>query len=416
MESKLIKVLLALQYSFVCLHAFDMCDLAVIGKINFADGIGRQTIGIIDCLKDDLTIDFINTQPQKIINFKDIPERVQPFLTKKTHTHAHVAILEDHLTNGKKNIFTMMPDSTIKIAYTMFSASSIPQDWVNILNKYFDAAVVPDVYFVQAYEDAGVTIPIFVVPLGIYLEDFLQTPLKSTSNTPFVFGCPAAFAERKNHELLIESFAKEFGNNPNVKLIINSRDNLNNLHEKLVEKINKLNITNIELSKKELSWKEYIDFMKSLDCCISISKGEGFSIIPRESLALGIPAIVTNNTAQQTICDSGYVYSVPSEITLPAYYPHLGYKEPIGNHFTSSEAEVRQALRQLYINYSYYLQLANKGREWTKQYLYQRLKHKYLNLVKPQKIFLGQQNKVTSTYLMTNSQKLYQKYKSIKEI
>ena len=44
------------------------------------------------------------------------------------------------------------------------------------------------------------------------------------------------------------------------------------------------------------------------------------------------------------------------------------------------------------------------------QYSWNNLKYRYLNLVKPKKIILGDKNEVTDDYFMTNSKKLYRKY------
>ena len=63
-----------------------------------------------------------------------------------------------------------------------------------------------------------------------------------------------------------------------------------------------------------MEWVKYIEFISTFDCYVNLSKGEGFSIPPRESLALGIPCIISDNTAHKTICDSGLVLPVTSKI------------------------------------------------------------------------------------------------------
>ena len=67
----------------------------------------------------------------------------------------------------------------------------------------------------------------------------------------------------------------------------------------------------------------------------------------------------------------------------------------------------------MYNNYSQYLLKARKARKWVKQYRWQNLKQQYLNLVKPREVILGNQNIITNEYLMTNSKKLYYKYKGL---
>lgn len=171
-------------------------------------------------------------------------------------------------------------------------------------------------------------------------------------------------------------------------------------------------IKNIRLTFGNLSWQEYIKFMTSLDCYISLSKGEGFGITPREAMAFGIPCILSNNTGHRTICNTQLVLSIKSTIPVEAFYPNLS-KKPIGYYFTCRKQDVRNALRAMYNNYKFYLKKAHKGREWVQQYLYSNLQAKYLTLVKPHKVVLGEENRITDDCLITNNKSLYQKYLSI---
>jgi len=152
--------------------------------------------------------------------------------------------------------------------------------------------------------------------------------------------------------------------------------------------------------------------MRSFDCYVSLSTGEGFAIGPRESLALGIPVIITNNTAHKTICQEGFVKSVPSNIIIPGTYYDFENDQK-GYGFDCSIDDAARALKEIYDNYDFYLNKAQKGREWVKQYLKENMTKKYLNLIKPTKILLGNKNIITDDYLMTNSISLYQKYLKI---
>src|SRR5690606_1798913 len=99
--------------------------------------------------------------------------------------------------------------SPLKISYSMFESDAIPPLWVNILNSFYDMVVVPDPYLISVYKNSGVKIPIFVLPLGILIEDLLKIPLKEKIGDPFVFGMSAGFWERKNHIKILRAFAKK---------------------------------------------------------------------------------------------------------------------------------------------------------------------------------------------------------------
>ena len=396
-------------------------DLAVFGRVRFADGIGRQTIGIIDCLKSDVRINFINTE----IGFstlQDINADIAHILSQQNSEvfKSNVGIFEMVLSSDPcKWWYKKIQEScAIKIAYSMFEATQIIPEWVSILNDVFDAVVVPDNYLIQVYKKSGVTIPIFVLPLGIYIEEFLKSPQKTSPGKPFVFGISAAFADRKNHIKLLESFIQEFGNSPDVVLKIHGRicegKNGMDICKKCINTIREKRLKNIQLINKSLAWHEYIQFISSFDCYVFISKGEGFSITPREALACGIPVILSNNTTHQTICKTGFVRSVPSAIMSPAYCEAFG--KVVGSNFDCTIQDVRAALRDVYQNYQKYLDMAQKGREWVQRYLYKNLRPLYLNLVKPKKVILGDHNLITDEFLMTNSPKLYEKYIKIKPI
>ena len=226
--------------------------------------------------------------------------------------------------------------------------------------------------------------------------------------------------------MLIQAFHAEFGHDPKVQLKIHGRGRwfdefkLTAIKQNLKVPLRKKekftrgthSIThNIELILGSLSAKDYKNFFTSLDCYVLISKGEGFSITPREALALGKPCIISNNTAHQTIARTGCVYAVPSEIEEPAFYAHLGGY--FGNYFNCTVEDVRAALREVYEHYSSYQDKALMGRKWVERYLWKNVKAEFRNLIKPQEVILGHENKLTEHYIMTTSQELYKKYYSL---
>lgn len=384
-------------------------DLTVVGSINHADGIGRQSIGLIDLLKDDLEINFISTSnSKKNINTRDVDKKLQAILFNDDETPGTVSILEDPLWYVRRPIYQKVPPSRIKIAYSMLESSEIPPEWTQILNENFDAVVVPDLFLVEVYKNCGVTIPIFELPLGIYIDDFLKSPRKLQSNKPFIFGNTVSCDPRKNHALLLKAFAEEFGNSKDVVLKLNSRNPISKDHQKLLKT---LNASNIFWTSKTLNHAEYVEFFKTLDCYVNISKGEGFSICPREAFALEIPCILSNNSAQITLCNTGIARAVPSEIKEPAIYQYLFGPQTVGFYSNCAIDEVRLALRDVYENYQIYLQKAQNGSKWVKQYRWKNLKMKYLNLIKPKLVKLGDRNEITDNYFMTNSIQLYEKYR-----
>ena len=384
-------------------------NIGIVGYVLQSDGIGRLTISIIDCLKDLVPLSFITTK--KKVDMHDVPLHLQPYLRAPAQEPCTVTLFVDMLTRGDEQRYQKVPpNSFIKIAYTMFESTAIPKEWATILNKHFDAAVVPDPYLVNVYQSSGVTIPIFVIPIGIYLEPFLQQPLKKSAHKPFVFGCSAAFVRRKNQQLLLESFNAAFGNNPNIMLILHGRYT-EKVFNQIQTRLNQLQLSNVKIVAQELDWQEYSKLFSLFDCYVLLSKGEGFSITPREAMALGMPCILSNNTAHQTLCATGLVTPVASQIKEPAYYKF--WNQNYGYNFNCTKNDVVAALKDVYEHYSTHLLLAHKRRVWAQQYCYSNLKPYYLTLVNPRKVILGPHNLITQDFLMTNSNRLYTKYISL---
>lgn len=386
--------------------------LKIYGVVKMGDGIGRQSVELMQLLKDEFSIAFVPTRP---MDLTDVPEDIVPMLVpEQKRCKSKVALIEDVVrmpghSPWKKLVKRTSPDQ-IRIAYTMQESTRIPPDWVYILNGHFDAVAVPDAFLIDVFKNSGVEIPVFEVPLGLYLGPFYKEPLRKKARRPMVFGNLSSCIERKNQLTLIKGFKKAFGNRDDVSLRINYRYGDDHVILPIREELLKSGVQNVHFTKLPLDSAAYLNFFKSLDCYVSLSRAEGFSIQPREAMALGIPAIVTDNTAQSTICKSGFVCSVASNILEPAVYTGWG---TFGKRFDCTIDDVASAFLDMFENYETYLAKTAEAREWVQKYEFKNLKKIYLNLIKPKNVILGDENKITEEYLMTTSQSLYDKYKKL---
>ena len=389
------------------------CDLGVMGPIKFNDGIGRQSIGFIDCLKERCSIKYIK---HRGVDSKDLPSGVKKIVNLKYSVTPNVLVFESPLLYPYDDKFTTLPNAKIKFAYSMLESTKIPQNWVKILNTSFDGVLVPDEFLVKVYQDSGVKIPIFVLPLGMYLDPFLQNSRQSIKplDRPFVFGNLSSIFDRKNQILLLRAFDKAFHNNPNVQLVLNGRVSEKKYYSELQRERSKLGVTNASITTITLAWDTYIKEFSKLDCYVSVSKGEGFSIQPREAIAMGIPCIVTNNTGQSTICNAGHVYSLESPIIVPAQYRIFEqWYEDLGDQFDCEVNELAKAMQHIYDNYEPYATRARDGRDWVMQYQYENLVDQYHTIVKPVKVVLSDKNEIKDGVVYTDSETLRAKYQTI---
>jgi glycosyltransferase involved in cell wall biosynthesis len=389
-----------------------LVDVAIGGPAIYYDGIGRLSISFLTMFNNKFNCGFFITKPDTLLDFTDIPNNLHELLSYDI-TAAKVLICTDALWLPGHSPLLELPDACIKIAYSMFETTAIPQEWVIIINEKFDAVVVPDPFLIDVYKQSGVTKPIFQLPVPLDLEPFFARQVKSLPGEVFTFGSSMGlYSNHKNWELLIQAFFNAYGNNPHYLLKIHGRFANDDCWNSLVQKVTGLNCSNIQLIYKNLSQKELIDFMASLDCYVLLSKGEGFSITPREALALGVPCILANNTAQKTLCASGFVLPVESSLAELAYKKDFGDLF-LGYNFNCHLEDAVQAFFLMVDNYPLYKQKALQGRLWVEQYTKHALFKKYSTLIAPTKIILGTQDSIEEDYVVTSSWDLYNKYQKV---
>ncbi len=309
-----------------------------------------------------------------------------------------------------------LPETTqpkkIVCIHSVFEASRIPIAWVQRFNEQFDFITVPNQFLVDVYKKSGVTTPIFVLPIGSFLEDWIDLDVQVVKKRPFVFIASGGLHHpRKNHELLIRAFIEAFGDSKDLLLKIQARDSSDAYAEKIRLKYNLDAKKNIIFHYGNMDQERYQKFFLSGNCLVNVSSGEGFSITPREALAVGMPAIITNNSAQIEICQSGYVRVVPSEQQVPAIYQELGGR--IGCQWNPTLEDVKEALLDVYQNYGYYLHLAKEAKPWVRGYTAEVLAEKWATLLHPKEVVLGDEDRIEDGgILVTTSVPLCQKYNS----
>lgn len=419
---KLIAIILTIAFFPNFLWSY---DINLIGHLNDIQSISRHTSSFIDCLPKDLSIKLFQSNacspkdlsPDHVKILKNsVDLKKKSDLQKKINQGLRlsgITICTEHWWNQKTwGAYKSIPnDSSIKFHYCVTERTELPQEWVTRFNENFDGLIVADEWLIDVYKKAGVRLPIFTLPLAINLHSLLSTPLKKEKSKPFIFGVSGILFPRKNHTLLMQAFHEEFKNDPNVQLVIQGRHTGIEYIKKINTLLGTLKNNTIKIIQERLSRSAYEQFLASLSCYVLISRGEGYSITPREAIAAGVPCILSNNTAHKVLCSNKFVYAVPSPIIKPSYC-YITHQF-LGNDFQCTVQEVRKALRHVYEHYNSYLAQTDTAREWIKQYLPENLMSRYLNIVSPKKIILGDENKVTQEYLMTNNKKLFAKYRQL---
>jgi hypothetical protein len=307
--------------------------------------------------------------------------------------------------------------SNIKLCYTVIESEYIHKNFIKFLNKSYDALIVPEDFMIEAFKSQGLKLPIFKLPLAIdilkikMVDNILRKKINN-KNKIFKFGSICEFNDnnRKNEVMLFKAFVKTFKNNKNIELNMHCKYSKNKPNFKLIENwIKKYNIKNVKLSTDILSEKQYLDFLKSLDCYILLSKGEGFSITPLEAITLEIPLILSNNTAHIKYCNQPF--TIPINCPVKEYiYDRLNNKNISFHNILINDA--CNAMIKMYKNYKHYKDIAIKyGPKFALNFSYQELHKKYKTIVLPRKIIISDKNIIYDNYIETNSIEFYNKVK-----
>jgi autotransporter strand-loop-strand O-heptosyltransferase len=267
----------------------------------------------------------------------------------------------------------------IKIAYTVWESTLLPDGFFNQLKKFDYLWVVTDwhkeMIINQGYDPAKV----FVVNEGVD-EVFYKDNVELTNLTEyegrFKFLFFGRWDYRKSVPEIIKAFLDEFKLDEPVDLVISSDnpfsiDGLTSTEERLEH----YGLTDPRVKVKHfVSRQDYITYMKTGHVFVSCARSEGWNIPLIEAMASGTPAIYSDWGAQLEFAKGG---GIPVKIAeeLPASIgAKLGFAgNTPGNYAEPDFADLRRALRDAYENYKVHKSLALTDREriingfsWTK--------------------------------------------------
>lgn len=181
------------------------------------------------------------------------------------------------------------------IGFATFETFDPPHNWVNILNKN-DAIIVPSFFNYNIFAHTRIKKPIFHIPHCLDFNTYNSevTPIKNYDRFTFLF--LGTWRERKGYKQLIEAWLKEFKDIDNVQLVI--KTDKTEQSRTYIEKIKKetgisKGFAPILIENKVFSEAEMPRFLKSFDCLVLPTMGEGFGLPGLQCMALGVPVVIT---------------------------------------------------------------------------------------------------------------------------
>lgn len=186
-----------------------------------------------------------------------------------------------------------LPDVTATriVISTMFEATLPPADWIERINRYTDALVVPCEWNRAIFRARGVTVPVHVAPLGVDGGDWWLMDRPRDGAEPYRFLWNGNPDKRKGWDVAYRAFRMAFGDDAGAELVLHWRSEPD--YKGVMLEITDQNVRTVA---GKLPRAEFRALYQAADCFVYPSRGEGWGLPPREAAATGLPAIATDAT------------------------------------------------------------------------------------------------------------------------
>lgn len=174
--------------------------------------------------------------------------------------------------------------------------------------------------------------------LGIRTDDFVFLNVSDFDSS----------ITRKNPLPVVQAFRKAFPKDPNATLILKIRkidrnhwSNTNNYWDAVLAAIG--GDQRIKILQGDLPESDYWGLLKSVDCYVTLHRGEGFGYGAAHAMSLGIPVISTDYSGTQDFCTSKTALLVPGK-EIPVPIGDMPFREDLGSW---AEPDVESASQQM---------------------------------------------------------------------
>lgn len=243
---------------------------------------------------------------------------------------------------------------------TMFETTEIPDIWGWCCNQT-DGIIVPSEFNREVF-GRKVDKPIEVAPLGVNTKTYPF--MEREPSNVFTFVMAGMLHYRKGVEFAVKAFKEEFSANEPVRLVLKTRKGFFDIGHEQVDD------PRIQVVDADYSRAEMLDLYHAGDCFVACSRGEAAGLTPREAMATGMPAIVTDWGGLSEIADSRYTYPIeisdeePAPSTCSSYDQGITQGQSIGNFCRPSITSLRTAMRYAFSYPEKNLEKGRRASEW----------------------------------------------------
>ena len=215
------------------------------------------------------------------------------------------------LSSGETRIFHCTPEVSKRytkgkhdISFATFETLDPPITWKHLL-KDFEHLIVPSQFNKELFSSFSKREPIYL-PHCLDMNVFKPSvkPLVALQGFSFLF--IGTWRRRKGYDVLVDAFLEEFAGENQVSLHLRTRskDVHNFISDRQIPQRDADNslrsagksqeISHIFINEDEIPASDLPSYIKSFDCLVLPTRGEGFGLPPLEAMAVGVPVIVTN--------------------------------------------------------------------------------------------------------------------------
>lgn len=247
---------------------------------------------------------------------------------------------------------------------TMWESDKLPPKFFEYLPQ-FETVIVPCLHnfdvFSQYHDN------VHVIPLGV--DRTVWHPAPSLKTGTFNILCGGSEWHRKGLDVVLDTF---------LKLHLPDAT----LHIKIVPPYRsapeRINHPNVVVHRDWMTLEDEVNLMRSMDCFVSASRGEGFGLMPLQAISTGIPTILTDAHGHREFSDLA-----THRITTSPSPAQIGRWADIGNWEEPNRDELADAIIDCYNNRDQYHAQALATCEQVSAFNWGTSANQLLQIVKP---------------------------------
>jgi glycosyltransferase involved in cell wall biosynthesis len=179
----------------------------------------------------------------------------------------------------------------VAIGVATYETWEPPKNWIAILNTN-NGVIVPSRF--NSIIFAPIRKHLFYIPHCLDMNKYSPDVKPMHSWDKFTFLFLGAWRQRKNYERLLEAWGKEFTGRDDVQLVIKTDRIM--IATAAVKKLRYSIRCPVIVHDQMYSEDDMPAFIKSADCLVLPTLGEGFGYPGLQAMALGVPVIISNHS------------------------------------------------------------------------------------------------------------------------